>query len=109
MAKLTRSGIAHDLTISPYKLVVDYEGDSLTYVFSSELYKNKFYDKIFDNREKINESLSKRFGFKIINEKLADITLYSKTETRGFLILGKEDYKCLSTIELIGVTLIQQS
>lgn len=108
MSKLTRSGVAHDLTISPYVLTINYgEDDKLSFVFSSELYRNKFQEKIIDNRDKINESLSKRFGFMIVNNKLADIKLYTVVETRGFLIKGKEDYKCQSTIRLIGVNLTQ--
>lgn len=107
--QLTRSGIAHNLEISPYSLIVDYQDEQLEYVFSSEQYKNIFYRKFIDNRNKINESLSKRFGFKIENDKLADLKLYSMTEKRGFLIKGKEEYKWLDTIELIGENLTTKS
>lgn len=103
--ELTRSGIAYNIEISPYSLIVDYEDEQLEYVFSSQRYKDIFYRKFIDNREKINESLSNRFGFKIENNKLADLKLYSMTEKRGFLIKGKEEFKCLDTIELIGVNL----
>lgn len=106
---ITRYGVAHDLTISPYSLVVDYQDESLEYVFSSEQYKNIFYKKFIDNRIKINESLSNRFGFKIEVDKLADLKLYSMTEKRGFLIKGKDDFKCLNTIELIGVNLMNKN
>ena len=107
--QLTRYGIAHNLEVSPYNLIVDYQDEQLEYVFSSQQYKDIFYKKFVDNRIKINESLSKRFGFKIENDKLADLKLYSMTEKRGFLIRGKEDYKCLDTIELIGVNLIHRN
>lgn len=106
---LTRWGIAHNLETSPYSLIVDYQDEQLEYVFSSEQYKNIFYKKFIDNRIKINESLSKRFGFKIESDKLADLKLYSMTEKRGFLIKGKEEYKCLNTIELIGVNLMNKN
>lgn len=110
MAKLTRSGVAYDLTLSPHKLVVKYgETDFLTYVFSSELYKNKFNEKMYKNREEISESLSKRFGITLRQDKLADIRLYIKTEKRGFLIQGNEDYSCLDHIELNGVNLMNRS
>lgn len=110
MAKLTRSGVAHDLTISPHLSIVNYgKGDELTFVFSSELYVKKFETKLEENRDKINNSLSQRFGFDIKLDKLADIKLYEKTETRGFLILGKEEYKCLNTIKLDGKNLILTS
>ena len=107
--KLTRSGVAHNLEISPHSLIVDYQDEQLEYVFSSARYKEIFYKKFIDNRIKINESLTNRFGFKIQNDKLADLKLYSMTEKRGFLIKGKEEYKCLDTIELIGEILIQRN
>lgn len=106
---LTRWGVAHNLEISPYSLIVDYQDETLEYVFSSQQYKDIFYKKFIDNRVKINSSLSNRFGFKIENDKLADLKLYSMTEKRGFLIKGKEEYKCLDTIELIGVNLIHKN
>lgn len=106
---LTRSGIAYNIEIAPYTLVIDYEDETLEYVFTSQRYKDIFYKKFVDNRIKINESLTKRFGIKIENNKLADIKLYSMTEKRGFWIKGKEDYRCLDTIELIGATLIQRN
>ena len=107
--QLTRSGIAHNLEISPYSLIVDYQDEQLEYIFSSQQYKDIFYRKFVDNRIKINDSLSKRFGFKIENDKLADLKLYSMTEKRGFLIKGKEEFKCLNTIELIGVNLTSKN
>lgn len=106
MTKLTRSGVAHDLRISPHLYVVKYGiNDVLTFIFSSEFYMNKFQSKLEENREKINGSLSQRFGFNIKLDKLADIKLYEKTETRGFLIIGKEEYTCLNTIKLDGKNL----
>ena len=107
--QLTRSGIAYNIEVSPYSLVVDYQDEQLEYVFSSQQYKDIFYKKFIDNRNKINDSLSNRFGFRIEVNKLADIKLYSMTEKRGFLIKGKEEYKCLDTIELIGVNLIHRN
>lgn len=100
---LTRSGIAYNLEISPHKLTISYgELNELTFVFSSNRYKEMFKNKMDDNRNKINDSLSNRFGFEIQNDKLCDLKLYSTIEKRGFLIKGKEDYKCLSTIKLDG-------
>ena len=100
---LTRSGVAYDLTKSPHILEVKYNDESIKYIFSSELYKNKFLEKIEDNRNKINESLSNRFGYTIINNKLCDLKLYSSTEKRGFLVeIGEERIECLSIIRLDG-------
>ena len=108
--QLTRSGVAYNIEMSPYSLVVDYpNGEHLEYVFTSQLYKDIFYKKFIDNRTKINESLTKRFGMNIEFDILADLKLYAMTEKRGFLIKGKEEYKCLSTILLNGVILTQRN
>lgn len=109
MARLTRNGIAHDLTISPYKVDVMYEHELLTYVFSSEFYKNKFLEKKEGNRKKINTSLSNRFGFEIEYNILADLKLYLATETRGFLIEGIEKWQNVNNIRLNGETVITRN
>lgn len=107
---LTRDGIAYDLNISPYRLEVPYEGCSLTYVFSSELYKGKFYDRFLENREKIGNSLSNRFGFQIENDMLCDIALYGNIEKRGFMILkGEDKIVCQESIILDGAKLTKKS
>ena len=107
--ELTRGGVAYNLELSPFNLVVEYEDESLEFIFSSQRNKDSFYNKFVENRAKINESLSKRFGFTIENDKLCDIKLYSMTEKRGFLIKGTEDFKCLDTIKLTGVNLIHKN
>lgn len=101
---LTRNGVARKITASPYKLRVNYTDDYfLIFVFSSELYKEKFEERLKDNREKINGSLSHRFGFKIENNVLCDIKLYTMIEKRGFLIKNnKEGFECLKDLELNG-------
>lgn len=87
MSKLTRKGIAYDFHISPYKTTIIYnEGFEVEYTFSSEFYLNKFKNQFEENRKKINESLSKRFGFSITNNVLSDLVLYRRIEIRGFLI-----------------------
>lgn len=109
---LSRNGIAYDLNISPYRLEVPYEkeGVTLTYVFSSELYKRNFYNRFLENREEIGASLSKRFGFKIENDILCDLTLYGKIEKRGFLILrGEDKIVCRENIILDGEKLMSRS
>ena len=111
MIKLSRNGIAYDLTKTPYVHTVEYEGNIvIEYSFSSELYLNKFKDKLEEHRNKINESLSKRFGLVVVNDVLNDIVFYSKTEYRGFYILvNGEEFKCPSTIKLIGVNQISKN
>ena len=111
MSKLTRSGVAYDLKVSPHILDVIYDGShSIKFVFSSEFYMNKFEEKLEDNRNEINGKLSKRYGFTITNNKLADIKLYEKVEKKGFLILGKDEvFTSLCNLKLDGVNLISKN
>lgn len=105
MSKLTRNNIAYDLRFSPYRIVMYYDDKVITYVFSSELYKRKFNEKIAENRIKISESLSNRFDFTITNDTLCDLVLYKKIEKRGFLINVNDGdgAKWLNFIKLDGV------
>ena len=110
--QLTRSGVAYNIEISPHKHTISYGNFEVEYVFSSNRYKEIFLRKLEDNRSKLNESLSKRFKFTIINTNnvISDIKLYSITEKRGFLInTGKESYRCLSIIKLDGMNLTSKN
>ena len=111
MTKLTRNGITYNLTTSPYLVELKYRDDLvIKYYFSSELYVNKFNEKLEKHHSTIKESLSKRFKIEIDIDELSDILLYSKVETRGFFIqINDEDFKCLNTIKLSGVNKIQKS
>ena len=107
---LTRSKIAYDLNISPHKTVVVYDDSVIEYVFSSNLYKESFLNKITEHREKIGNSLSNRFGFQIKCDKLADLKLYTTIEKRGFLInVDGEKIECLNNITLDGSNLIMRT
>ena len=107
MQKLTRSNVAHNLNISPHQYIVKYGNDTITFVFSSELYKRKFEEKLFSHRDTINQSLSNRFGFQIVNDKLADLKLYTSIEKRGFLLYHNGDkVEWLTNIILDGSNLI---
>lgn len=83
---ISRNGIVYDLTVSPYR----YNKDGLTFVFSSQLHLDKYKAKLKENRDIINYSLTKRFNFAVNVSPLADIVLYRKIETRGFLIVTNE-------------------
>ena len=114
MRGLSRRNIAYDLNISPYESIVLYPENTQTvkiiYVFSSELYKRNFEEKLKEHREKINQSLSNRFGYDIRCDKLADLKLYTTIEKRGFLILQDGNkFECLNSIVLDGVSLISKN
>lgn len=107
MSRLTRSNIAYDLNISPHEINVTYPDEVITYVFSSDLYRLKFSNKLSEHRETIKESLSNRFGFTVVNDKLADLKLYTTIEKRGFLIYkGQVKVECLNDITLSGEQMI---
>ena len=111
MAKqLSRANIAYDLTISPHHLRVFYEDQNLLhFVFSSELYKNNFEARMNENREKIQKSLSNRFGYEFKCNILCDLVLYSKIEKRGFLVFyNGAPIECPDNITLDGNNLIMK-
>lgn len=101
---ISRNGICYDFTISEYRHTVD----GLTFVFSSRLHLEKFKKKLKQNREIINYSLSKRFNMGINVSQLADIVLYKKIETRGFLIVTNEGIELWQkdNIKYVGGTAI---
>lgn len=107
MAQLTRSGVAYNFNHSPYKVCIHYSAtDSIIYTFSSNLYKEKFIEKLEGNRKRIHLSLTKRFGFQIHNSKLSDLQLYMSIEKRGFQIEDNEGiHTCPEHIRLDGLTL----
>ena len=96
---ITRNGIAYNLYESPYVLT-----DGCTsYYFSSLNHMDKFTEQLSDNRKALSYSLYKRFKIWVFCNKLYDIVLYGKVETRGFLIKHKGDYyECLDNIILSG-------
>lgn len=107
---LTRSNIAYDLEISPHQLSVNYKDESITYVFSSNLYKTKFQERQEEHRQYVNNSLTNRFGFDIHFNLLADIQLYTKIEKRGFLLVTTGgNIKCPNNLILDGVTMTKQN
>lgn len=104
---LTRRGVTYDLENTPYVYKVQYSSEVYEFKFSSKLYLEKFMNKSFENRKQVNESLTKRFGFAIVNNLLADIKLYATIEKRGFLIANRNRrFNCLNNIRLDGQNLI---
>lgn len=108
MSNMTRGGVVYNLEESPYRYNVNYAGCSITFVFSSDFYRTNFIRKFKNNRKKINQSLSNRFGFLIENDLLSDIKFYISIEKRGFLIYQNgERFECLRSVKLDGQNLIK--
>lgn len=96
---ITRNGVCYDLSISPYR----WTNGELTFMFSSKPHLDKFKKKMKENRDIINYSLSKRFNFTVNVSELADVVLYRKIETRGFLIVTREGKElCPNNIRFDG-------
>lgn len=110
MNQFTRNGVCKNLEKSPYKQQVIYGDKEITYYFSSPYNVERFNNKIHSNRSYYNNSLSKRFKFKIINNIMADLKLYSTTEQRGFYIsYNGEIFDCLEILTLNGEILMNKS
>lgn len=100
---ISRNGVVYDLNISPYRHTVN----GLTFVFSSKLHLDKFIKKLKENRDIINYSLSKRFNMTVDVSQLADVVMYRKIETRGFLIVTAEGKElCQNNITFGGGVVI---
>lgn len=99
---MTRNGIEYNLKKSPY-LIAPYRVYDIVYYFSSFNHREKFIECLELNRSRVENSLSKRFGFSVKFIMLSDINLYAKIENRGFRITidGKE-ISCLEEVVLGG-------
>ena len=96
---ITKNGVCYDLNISPYSVTMN----GMKFVFSSKSHLDKFKKKVKENRDIINYSLSKRFNIQVNVEQLADIVLYRKIETRGFLIYSETGVElCQKSIIFTG-------
>lgn len=108
--ELTRSKIAYNLHHSPHRQAIAYGEGYTTYVFSSDLYRRKFLEKLEANREQVSASLTKRFGVMVRNDALADFRLYTTIEKRGFLLIqDREEIECRSRVIFDGVRMTLQN
>ena len=103
---VTRNGVFYDLTKSHYKCVIN----NLTFVFSSYLHLKKFKKKLEEHRKTVNNSLTNRFNIDVDVSLLADVVLYKKIETRGFLIVSQEGRElCQKDITCVGLTVTEKN
>ena len=102
---MTRNKIEYDLYISPFS----YKLNETIFYFSSFNHLEKFKECINENRKALTLSLSNRFKVKSNFHLLFDLVLYSKIETRGFLVkLEGVEYTCLNDIILGGEKVTNQ-
>lgn len=84
---MTKNGVEANLARSPYKATVYYGKRVITYYFSTNQQREKFFDGFEENRTFIKESLENRFKIKCyIADDFCDLNLYRKLERRGFYI-----------------------
>lgn len=109
--QLTRNGICYNFYKTPYEVEIPYKNSTpIIYKFSSQNNLDRFNNKIKENRDKINTSLTKRFKFLIQNDIICDLKLYQTVETRGFLIFSDgEHIECLENIQFDGVKVMNKS
>lgn len=97
---ISKNGVFYELKKSCFRVTID----GITFVFSSNLHLQKFLDRLEDNRNTINKSLSNRFNLNIKVHAIADMTLYRKIETRGFYVLDdKGNELCQNNLILDGL------
>lgn len=92
------SKVYHNLEQSPYIVKLH----NILYVFSSEINRDKFLNRVVSCEEDINHSLSCRFKIPIEVDAIGDIVAYMAIEHRGCrVILPNNDV--ITEYEQIGI------
>jgi len=105
MSIKSRSNVYRILSESPFT----HEEENIKFFFASQNHLDSFTEKKEENRNSINGSLSNRFKMAISLNVLADITLYSKIETRGFYLeIGGVSISWLDKVILDGIREIKK-
>lgn len=106
MAELTRHGVCYDLEGSPYTA----ECEGFVFHFSSVPHMDKFMRETRKREEWLNDSLSRRFRFRVDASIIAVFQLYHQVETRGFYVVdmrpgisGSIVYKSLKDLDVKAV------
>lgn len=80
--KITEYGVCYDVRNSPYV----YEWRSYRFHFSSVKHLEKFRDNVRMREEWLEDSLTRRFKYRVHAAWLAVFQLYAQVETRGFYV-----------------------
>lgn len=102
---LTKNGVCYNLSESHFRTTQN----GVVFVFSSQLYLDKFIARLQENRDIINFSLTKRFGLTVNVSTLADVVLYKRIEKRGFLIvIGDKEITCQKSLICVGSNVMKK-
>ena len=102
---ITKCGIYYKIEDSRFIITIN----ERKYYFSSALHSKNFLEKLQENRDIINKSLSKRFDVCIKYDSLCDLVLYKKIESRGFLIIEGDNKLCQNNLILNGSSLKEKN
>lgn len=100
MVEMTRNGVVYDVANSPFS----YRACGMEFRFSSMTHCDKFMEKYKGHIDWLNDSMHRRFKFKVDFTLVALVQLYARIETRGFYIdYGEGVWQCLAEVELDGL------
>jgi len=99
MSLITKGGVYCDLSISTYLHNIHYEDSVLHLHFSSRFNRDRYIEKVLENRIKTKFNIAEKNNITLDTNKMADLVLYSKVENRGFYCTIKgETFTCLKNI-----------
>lgn len=105
---VSRNGIYYDFTKSVYRYKM--EDTQVTFIFSSDLHLTKFEEQFRQHRIDFNMKLKSRYKLNIEVTLFADLVLYTKVETRGFLVINEGGQKiCPQNLILNGEKVTRKS
>jgi hypothetical protein len=88
---MTKDGIEYDFRVSPYVIDIPYKKGHISYIFSSEMYKEKFLNHMISRKPVFEKRFLKR-GVKLNMSAIDDLLTYIDIEKRGFRIEILEDF-----------------
>ena len=99
---LTKHGVCYDLAVSPYVA----EKLGFCFHFSTAAHARNFREKADMRIGWLNDSLSRRFKYRIDVPLLAVFQLYNQIETRGFYVVDSDGrvYSCRDEVEFGGLS-----
>lgn len=86
---MTDNIIYYDIDKSPYI----YENIYFTFYFSSQFYKNKFINEVYNYTSNEQDKLKVKFKNKVDFLKILMLDYYKKVEKRGFKVYDKNKEK----------------